>query len=109
MGPPLGGGGVDGCTGFEGTGDDPVQRERKGHGHDADQDQGQDGIGAGLLELAGVTLQGLLLFCGCSSCTHCYAPPQLFWLPALNWIADRMAMMMASTTPMRCHSRSGTA
>ena len=56
MRPPFGGRRVDGCTGLEGTGDDPVQREREQYGHDTDQDEGQDHVRAHSLELAGVPL-----------------------------------------------------
>ena len=72
-GPPLGGSGVDGGTGLEGAGDDPVQREGEQHRHDADEDDGQNGVGAHLFQFTGMALQRFLLFC--SSCTHCSAPP----------------------------------
>ena len=82
-GPPFGGGGVDGGTGLEGTGDDPVQREGEQHRNDADEDQRQDHVGAHLLELAGVTLQRFLLFCS-GICTHCPAPPLIILVAQLE-------------------------
>mgnify|MGYP002993850062 CR=1 FL=1 len=60
-------------TGLEGTGDDPVQREREQHRHNANEDDRQNGVGAHLFQFTGMALQRFLLFC--SSCTHCSAPP----------------------------------